>query len=63
MDQMQNGGSQVKIGYGENPKRRKERIISLNAREPDIYIILLSLIQKTCHCKAQGKVNEIFKSI
>lgn len=42
---MHNGGNQVKIGYSDDPKRRKERIIKLNAREPDIYVIILSLIQ------------------
>ena len=57
---MQNGGSQVKIGYGFDPRRRKDRIRELNAREPDIYVIILSLIQKSVNLfksGAQGKLS------
>lgn len=57
---MQNGGSQVKIVYGYDPRRRKERIREPNAREPDIYVIILSLIQESVNLfksGAQGKLS------
>ena len=56
---MQNGGVQVKIGYGYDSKRRKERVIEMNGREPAIYEIIL-LIQKSANIftsEALGKLS------
>lgn len=63
---MQNGGGQVKIGYGYDSERRKERVIEMNAREPAIYEIILSLIQKSANIfksEALGKLNEFSKFV
>ena len=57
---MQNGGVQVKIGYGYDSKRRKERVIEMNGREPAIYEIILLLIQKSANIfmsEALGKLS------
>lgn len=57
---MQNGGSQVKIGCGYDSERRKERVIEMNAGEPGIYEIILSLTQKSANIfksEALGKLS------
>ena len=57
---MQNGGGQVKIGYGYDSEKRKERVIEMNGREPAIYEIILSLIQKSANIftsEALGKLS------
>ena len=57
---MQNGGVQVKIGYGYDSKRRKERVIEMNGREPAIYERILLLIQKSANIftsEALGKLS------
>lgn len=63
---MQNGGGQVKIGYGYDSERRKDRVIEMNVREPAIYEIILSLIQKSANIfksEALGKLNEFSKFV